>query len=93
MSRLIGGASSRSNDLAAIREEDDEVFEAIHAVVFRLYAEGWIDGLRIDHVDGLAQPEAYCKKLRARLATLEKKTPGALPRRAGIRRGRKDFGC
>ena len=63
------------NDLAAIREEDDEVFETVHATVFRLYAEGWIDGLRIDHVDGLAQPEAYCKKLRARLAALEQKRP------------------
>jgi (1->4)-alpha-D-glucan 1-alpha-D-glucosylmutase len=63
------------NDLAAIRVEDDEVFEAVHATVFRLYAEGWIDGLRIDHIDGLAQPEAYCKKLRARLAALEQNRP------------------
>jgi (1->4)-alpha-D-glucan 1-alpha-D-glucosylmutase len=63
------------NDLAAIREEDDEVFERIHATVFRLYAQGWIDGLRIDHVDGLAQPEAYCRKLRARLAALELERP------------------
>lgn len=63
------------NDLAAIRVENDEVFEAVHATVFRLYAEGWIDGLRIDHIDGLAQPKAYCKKLRARLADLEQKQP------------------
>ena len=63
------------NDLAAIREEDDEVFERVHAAVFRLYAEGWIDGLRIDHVDGLAQPEDYCRKLRTRLAALGLKRP------------------
>jgi (1->4)-alpha-D-glucan 1-alpha-D-glucosylmutase len=61
------------NDLAAIRVEDDEVFEAVHATVFRLYAEALIDGLRVDHVDGLARPEAYCQKLRARLAALEPK--------------------
>ena len=63
------------NDLAAVRVEDDEVFEAVHVMVFRLYAEGWIDGLRIDHIDGLAQPEAYCRKLRARLAELERRRP------------------
>jgi (1->4)-alpha-D-glucan 1-alpha-D-glucosylmutase len=63
------------NDLAALREENDEVFERIHATISRLYAEGWIDGLRIDHVDGLAQPEAYCGKLRARLAALELERP------------------
>jgi (1->4)-alpha-D-glucan 1-alpha-D-glucosylmutase len=63
------------NDLAAIRIEDDEVFEAVHATVFRLYAEGWIDGVRIDHVDGLAYPETYCRKLRTRLAALELHRP------------------
>jgi (1->4)-alpha-D-glucan 1-alpha-D-glucosylmutase len=62
-------------DLAAIREEEDEVFDRMHATVFRLYAEGWIDGLRIDHVDALAQPEAYCRKLRTGLAALELKRP------------------
>ena len=67
------------NDLAAIRIEDDEVFEAVHATVFRLYAEGWIDGLKIDHVDGLAYPELYCRKLRSRLAALEPKRPADCP--------------
>jgi len=57
-------------ELAALRVEDDAVFEIIHATVFRLYAEGLIDGLRIDHVDGLADPKAYCLKLRARLEAL-----------------------
>lgn len=54
-------------ELAGIRIEDRAVFEAAHATLFRLYAEGLIDGLRIDHVDGLADPRAYCRQLRARL--------------------------
>jgi (1->4)-alpha-D-glucan 1-alpha-D-glucosylmutase len=63
------------NELAALRVEDDEVFEAVHAAVLRLYADGVIDGLRIDHIDGLSQPEAYCRKLRARLNALDEKRP------------------
>jgi (1->4)-alpha-D-glucan 1-alpha-D-glucosylmutase len=63
------------NDLAAIRVEDDEVFEAIHATVFRLYASGRIDGIRVDHIDGLAQPEAYCRRMRGRLCELEQLRP------------------
>jgi (1->4)-alpha-D-glucan 1-alpha-D-glucosylmutase len=66
-------------ELAALRVEDDAVFEIIHAAVFRLYSEGLIDGVRIDHVDGLSDPRAYCLKLRARLEALnvqrERKDP------------------
>jgi (1->4)-alpha-D-glucan 1-alpha-D-glucosylmutase len=60
--------------LAALRVEDDGVFELTHALVFRLFGEGLIDGLRVDHIDGLADPAAYCRRLRARLEAL-------LPRR------------
>jgi (1->4)-alpha-D-glucan 1-alpha-D-glucosylmutase len=63
------------NELAAIRVEDDEVFEAVHETLFRLYAQGLIDGVRIDHIDGLAQPADYCRKLRARLHALETQRP------------------
>jgi (1->4)-alpha-D-glucan 1-alpha-D-glucosylmutase len=63
------------NELAAIRVEDDDVFEAVHATIFRLYAEGVIDGLRIDHVDGLSRPGEYCRKLRQRLGSLERERP------------------
>jgi (1->4)-alpha-D-glucan 1-alpha-D-glucosylmutase len=63
------------NELAALRQEDDDVFEATHATLFRLYAEGLIDGLRIDHVDGLANPAAYCRKLYGRLAQLAAQRP------------------
>jgi (1->4)-alpha-D-glucan 1-alpha-D-glucosylmutase len=67
------------NDLAAIRVEDDEVFETVHATVFRLYAAGRIDGFRVDHIDGLAQPEAYCRRMRQRLGELEQVRPAEAP--------------
>jgi (1->4)-alpha-D-glucan 1-alpha-D-glucosylmutase len=57
-------------DLAAIRAGDPEVFEAVHAKILALYAEGIIDGVRVDHVDGLADPAAYCRTLRGRLEAL-----------------------
>ena len=57
-------------ELAGVRAEDDAVFEATHALYFRLYAEGLVNGFRIDHVDGLSDPAGYCRKLRARLASL-----------------------
>jgi (1->4)-alpha-D-glucan 1-alpha-D-glucosylmutase len=55
------------NELAALRIEDDDVFEAVHETLFRLVGEGLIDGVRVDHVDGLTDPGAYCRRLRARL--------------------------
>jgi (1->4)-alpha-D-glucan 1-alpha-D-glucosylmutase len=67
------------NELAAMRVEDDEVFEAMHATLFRLYAEGLVDGVRVDHVDGLSLPGDYCRQLRARLHTLEKQRPPGCP--------------
>jgi (1->4)-alpha-D-glucan 1-alpha-D-glucosylmutase len=50
--------------LAALRVERPEVFAAVHALPLRLIADGWVDGLRIDHVDGLADPAAYLRRLR-----------------------------
>ncbi|MGE0425561.1 MAG: malto-oligosyltrehalose synthase [Reyranellaceae bacterium] len=55
------------NDLVSLRQEDDMVFEETHALVLRLHREGAIDGVRIDHVDGLADPAGYCRTLRERL--------------------------
>ena len=43
--------------------------------LFRLYAEGLIDGVRVDHVDGLAGRRSYCSKLRQRLRSLERERP------------------
>ena len=67
------------NELAALRMENSEAFEETHALVFRLYAEGVIDGVRVDHVDGLADPAAYCRKLRQRLNALTEKRPSSAP--------------
>jgi (1->4)-alpha-D-glucan 1-alpha-D-glucosylmutase len=67
------------NELIAIRVEEDEVFEAVHAEVFRLYEEGLIDGVRVDHIDGLVQPGDYCTKLRERLRLLNKDRPPNSP--------------
>jgi len=49
--------------LAGVRQEDPEVFEATHALVLSLARAGVIDGLRIDHPDGLADPEGYLRRL------------------------------
>ena len=62
--------------LAGLRAEEPVVFDATHALVERLYADGVIDGVRVDHVDGLADPRAYCRKLRRRL---EVARPGSTP--------------
>ncbi len=66
------------NGLAGVRQEVPEVFDATHRTVLRLYGEGWIDGVRIDHVDGLAYPREYCRKLRRRLDALLPARPAAL---------------
>jgi (1->4)-alpha-D-glucan 1-alpha-D-glucosylmutase len=53
------------NGLIGVRVEDDAVFDAMHALVACWVADGSVDGLRIDHVDGLADPGAYLRRLRA----------------------------
>jgi (1->4)-alpha-D-glucan 1-alpha-D-glucosylmutase len=52
------------NALAAIRMELPEVFDQTHRLVFELIGAGHIDGLRIDHIDGLAFPRDYLARLR-----------------------------
>ncbi|EGX55968.1 alpha amylase [Streptomyces zinciresistens K42] len=51
------------SELIGLRVEDPEVFEATHAKILRLLHEGVIDGLRVDHPDGLADPEGYLTRL------------------------------
>ncbi|GGF47129.1 malto-oligosyltrehalose synthase [Azorhizobium oxalatiphilum] len=66
--------------LAGVKVERADVFDQTHALIFRLYTEGLIDGLRIDHVDGIADPGAYCQRLRRQLEALEDQRPeDALP--------------
>ena len=52
------------NELAALAMEKREVFTATHALVLRLLAAGQIDGLRIDHPDGLFDPAQYLHRLQ-----------------------------
>jgi (1->4)-alpha-D-glucan 1-alpha-D-glucosylmutase len=54
------------NDLAGLRMELGPVFEHAHARVFKMLAAGEIDGLRIDHIDGLFDPKSYLAALRER---------------------------
>ncbi|MDX6563518.1 MAG: (1-_4)-alpha-D-glucan 1-alpha-D-glucosylmutase [Gaiellales bacterium] len=54
--------------LAAIRVELDDVFDATHAVLLDLHRQGVIDGFRIDHPDGLADPQAYLERLHEETA-------------------------
>ena len=56
------------NDLAALRVENGPVFEATHRLVLELVGRGVLDGLRVDHADGLYDPLGYFKRLTARVA-------------------------
>ncbi|QVN04358.1 malto-oligosyltrehalose synthase [Pseudomonas rhodesiae] len=58
------------NELGGLRVERSAVFEATHGKIFELIGQGLVDGLRIDHIDGLADPRGYCRKLRRRVDTL-----------------------
>ncbi len=51
------------DELAAIRVEDPEVFDGVHASILRLVEQGWVSGLRIDHADGLLDPQQYLVNL------------------------------
>lgn len=62
--------------LAAVRVEDAAVFDATHAVLLDLYARGLVEGFRIDHPDGLADPRGYLRRLAERCRELR---PGVQP--------------
>lgn len=55
------------NDLAGLRTEVVEVFEHVHHRLLRLVRDGVLDGLRIDHIDGMFDPKAYLRRLQRRL--------------------------
>ena len=56
------------NELAAVRTEDARVFTEMHELVFNMVAEGKLDGLRIDHPDGLFDPYVYFNQLQMKAA-------------------------
>ena len=53
--------------LAGVRVEDPQVFEAVHRTIFELLDAELVSGLRVDHVDGLADPAKYLRDLRERM--------------------------
>ncbi len=59
------------NELIGIRVEDPRVFEAAHALLFKLVGEGKVTGVRIDHIDGLFDPLEYLLRLKERLTPKE----------------------
>jgi len=74
------------NDLAALRMEDERVFEATHAFALELAAAGTVEGLRIDHPDGLYDPAQYFRRLQEGYArrtgvALQERDAGGRPAR------------
>jgi (1->4)-alpha-D-glucan 1-alpha-D-glucosylmutase len=57
-----------TNDLAALRMENENVFEATHRLILKFVAEGKVDGLRVDHPDGLYDPARYFERLDRAMA-------------------------
>lgn len=53
------------NELITLRVEAEEVFDQTHFFTFNLIKEGKVDGLRIDHIDGLYDPTVYLNRIRA----------------------------
>ena len=69
------------NTLAGLRVEDPAVFDATHELVLQLVRDGAVDGLRIDHPDGLADPKGYLD----RLAEASRRPAGRSSRRSSSR--------
>jgi len=79
----LGGARGESTghrrffdicDLIGIRVEDPRVFEATHSLVFQLISNRQVTGLRIDHIDGLYDPQEYLLRLQQHIASHLKET-------------------
>jgi len=58
------------NDLIAIRIEDADLFQVYHQLVFKLIEKGQVQGIRIDHPDGLYNPKEYFDKIRSKTGLL-----------------------
>lgn len=82
------------SDLIGVRVEDPEVFAATHGKILELIRDGVVDGLRIDHPDGLADPASYLERLGeatgGRWTVVEKILTGTEPLPHGLGRRRDD---
>jgi (1->4)-alpha-D-glucan 1-alpha-D-glucosylmutase len=58
------------NQLAGLRMERGEAFEATHRLLLRLIAEGKVEGVRLDHIDGMYDPRGYCQRLLSRVGDM-----------------------
>ncbi|TVR98628.1 MAG: malto-oligosyltrehalose synthase [Rhodospirillales bacterium] len=65
------------NDLAGIRVELPQVFDEVHRLVIRLAAEGRLQGLRLDHIDGLFDPKQYLLRLQDKIRAAKAERAGA----------------
>ena len=79
-------------ELAAVRMEDPTVFQDTHRLLMRLVGEGKIQGLRIDHPDGLRDPAAYLRQLQESCREALAATAARRPTTRVLRRRRKDPG-
>ncbi len=68
------------NTLAGLKVELPRVFTATHEKILQLYKDGLIDGVRIDHIDGLADPRLYSRKLRRSMETAAASRPKSAPK-------------
>ena len=64
------------NDLAGLRVEDPRVFRSVHALVARLIAEDRLQGLRLDHIDGLRDPMQYTRRLHQLIGNIRGRRKG-----------------
>ena len=58
------------NELICLRQENPEVFDSTHQLIKNLVDEGYVNGVRIDHIDGLADPAGYLQQLRGHLGDI-----------------------
>jgi (1->4)-alpha-D-glucan 1-alpha-D-glucosylmutase len=76
------------NQLAGLRMERGEVFEATHRLLLRLIAEGKVEGVRLDHIDGMYDPRGYCQRLLTRVGQVLAESGGGDPPEIAPRAGR-----
>lgn len=67
------------SDLAGLRAEDQQVFADTHRVILEWIADGSLDGVRVDHIDGLLDPAEYLERLRVALAKAAASTSEDVP--------------